>query len=152
MRTPTLAASLIAAFLLGATCARLVPVAAAADAAAPAARIIDIGRMSDEEIGAARPGGTLRTQTLVAAPGATVSIQSGDTPKHYHQGSDEIQYILEGSGSFWLGDTKREIGPGDLIVIPKGVNHGGTVATSGRFKALSIKTPPQAADDVHVVP
>jgi hypothetical protein len=29
--------------------------------------------------------------------------------------------------------------------------HAGSMATTGRFKAIAIKTPPQAADDTHRV-
>jgi len=151
MRTVTFTASLAATFVLGALCARLVPAASAADAAS-APRIVHLLAVTDEELGAPRPGTTLRSQTLHAAPGATVVIQTGDPPKHYHANSDEIQYVIEGSGTFWLGDTRRDVGPGDLIIIPKGTAHGASVATTGRFKVLAIKTPPQAADDVHIVP
>jgi mannose-6-phosphate isomerase-like protein (cupin superfamily) len=95
--------------------------------------------------------GSLRSQTLLGAPGATVAIQTGDAPKHFHQDSVEVQYVVEGSGKFWLGDTQRDVGPGDLIIIPKGTPHGGSVATSGRFKVLAIKAPPQGQGDLHVV-
>ena len=47
---------------------------------------------------------------------------------------------------------KRVLGPGDLIIIPKGAAHAGSVATSGEFKALAIKLPPQAAGDTHLLP
>jgi len=37
------------------------------------------------------------------------------------------------------------------IIIPKGTAHGGTLVTSGPVKALAIKIPPQARDDVTFV-
>jgi mannose-6-phosphate isomerase-like protein (cupin superfamily) len=151
MRTATFTATLAATFVLGVCCARLVPAASAADAA-PVPRIVSLTKITDEDLGAPRPGSTLRSQTLHAAPGATVAIQTGDAPKHFHANSDEIQYVIEGTGTIWLGDAKRDVGPGDLIIIPKGTTHGASVASSGRFKVLAIKTPPQAADDVHIVP
>ena len=40
-----------------------------------------------------------------------------------------------------------DIKPGMLLVIPKGTAHAGTVASSGRFKAIAIKVPPQASGD-----
>ncbi|MGA9918622.1 MAG: cupin domain-containing protein, partial [Paraburkholderia sp.] len=40
----------------------------------------------------------------------------------------------------------------DLIIIPKGTVHAGAVATSGEFKVLSIKLPPQAPGDMQMVP
>ena len=41
----------------------------------------------------------------------------------------------------------RTLKPGDLIVIPKGTAHGGTKPDGRTFKAIAIKTPPQAAGD-----
>lgn len=81
-----------------------------------------------------------------------IAVQSGDTGKHYHADANEVQYVLEGTGKFWLGDTYRDVKPGDLIVIPKGTAHAGSRATAGTFKTIAFKTPPQAADDVHPLP
>ena len=150
MKAAALTALLACTFVLGSLSARFMPSAGAADAATPAPRIVNLGKMTDEDLGAPVIG-TLRSQTLLAAPGATVAIQTGDAPKHFHEGSVEVQYVIEGTGTFWLGDTKRDVGPGDLIIIPKGTAHGGSVAASGRFKVLAFKTPPQAQGDLHVV-
>jgi quercetin dioxygenase-like cupin family protein len=150
MRPLALTATLACTFVLGALSARFMPDAGAADAAAPAPRIVNLAKMTDEDLGAPVVG-SLRSQTLLSAPGASVAIQTGDAPKHFHQDSVEVQYVIEGTGTFWLGDTKRDVGPGDLIIIPKGTTHGASVATSGRFKVLAIKTPPQAQGDLHIV-
>jgi quercetin dioxygenase-like cupin family protein len=92
--------------------------------AALAPLIVNLAAMSDEAIGPQVPNmGTLRTKGLVNTPSGTIAVQSGNVPKHYHNSADEIQYIISGKGVFWLGDEKREVGPGDLIVIPKGTAH-----------------------------
>jgi mannose-6-phosphate isomerase-like protein (cupin superfamily) len=51
----------------------------------------------------------------------------------------------------WLGNERRDIKPGTLIVIPKGTAHSGTIVTSGPIKAIAIKIPPQVNGDVVVV-
>ena len=79
----------------------------------------------------------------------TVQVQLGTVGKHYHASSNEVQYVVEGQGKFWLGDSYKDVGPGDLIIIPKGTPHAGTTTP---FKAIAIKTPPQAKDDLHPVP
>lgn len=123
-----------------------------ADDGTGAARIIDLSKMTDADIGVITPNhGTIRSKTLVNTRNGTVAIQAGDSPKHYHQDSDEIQYVISGTGKFWLGDTQRDIHPGDLIIIPKGTNHAGSHADSGDFKVISIKLPPQASTDLHTV-
>ena len=96
--------------------------------------------------------GTLRSKLLVVTPGGTIARQSGNVPKHYHLGSNEIQYVNSGSGTFWLGNEQHQIHPGDLNIVPKGTAHAGSVAISGEFKALAIKLPPQAPGDTGRTP
>ena len=88
---------------------------------------------------------------LVSADGATISIQDGSPPKHLHANANEIQYILEGTGTIWLGDKEVTVKPGDLVVIPKGTPHGGTKPVGRTIKAIAIKTPPQAPDDTKLL-
>ena len=90
----------------------------------------------------------MNARPLVVTDNATIGIQSGNVAKHTHPKTDEIQYIIEGSGAMWLGNERKEFKPGTLIVIPKGTVHGGTLVTSGPVKAIAIKIPPQARDDV----
>lgn len=117
------------------------------------AQIIDLSAINDAELGNMIPNmGSLRTKTLVATPSGTIALQTGNVPKHMHMGSDEIQYVISGSGTFWLGDEKRQIHAGDLIIIPKGTTHAGSETSSGEFKVLSIKLPPQAPGDMHMEP
>ena len=63
---------------------------------------------------------------LVDTDNATVAIRSGNVAKHIHPKTDEIQFIVEGSGSMWLGTERKEFKPGTLIVTPKGTAHAGT--------------------------
>ena len=112
--------------------------------------IIDIAAIKEMEL-PTTPNPDLRSKGLVTTEHATIAVQMGNVAKHFHSGADEIQYIVEGTGTAWLGDSKREIRPGMLIIIPKGVNHAGTEAISGRFKALAIKIPPQDPKDTTFV-
>jgi mannose-6-phosphate isomerase-like protein (cupin superfamily) len=93
----------------------------------------------------------MNAKVLVVTDNATIGIQSGNVAKHIHSKTDEIQYIIEGSGEMWLGGERKAFKPGTLIVIPKGTAHGGTLVTSGPVKAIAIKIPPQPKDDVTFV-
>ena len=97
------------------------------------------------------PNPEMNARGLVTTDNATIGIQSGNVKKHIHPKTDEIQYIIEGSGSMWLGGERKDFKPGTLLIIPKGTAHAGTIVTSGPVKALAIKIPPQAADDVTFV-
>lgn len=89
----------------------------------------------------------MNAKTLVVTDNATIGIQSGNVAKHMHPKTDEIQYIIEGSGAMWLGGEHKDFKAGTLIVIPKGTAHGGSIVTSGPVKAIAIKIPPQPAND-----
>jgi mannose-6-phosphate isomerase-like protein (cupin superfamily) len=111
------------------------------------AQVIHTGELSDDALGQPNAGGT-RSKMFVTADGATISVQNGMVPKHMHPNTNEMQYILEGTGTIWLGDKQVTVKPGDLVVIPKGTAHGGT---SAPLKAIAIKTPPQAPDDTKML-
>src|SRR5271165_5864609 len=92
----------------------------------------------------------LRSKTVVVADGATIAVQMGTVFKHFHANANEIQIILGGSGTEWLGDKQVALAPGTMLVIPEGTTHGG-LTDAGNLKLLSIKTPPQDPTDVHPV-
>ncbi len=73
----------------------------------------------------------IRNQSLAEArlpPGAA-------TTPHYHPLTEEIYYILEGTGRMTIGDELRDIGAGDAIAIPPGAIH--TIMNTGT-KALKF--------------
>lgn len=118
-----------------------------AEAAPLSAAMIDLAGMKHGDI-PATPNPEMNAKPMVVTDNATVGIQSGNVAKHIHPKTDEIQYIIEGSGAMWLGNERKEFKPGTLIVIPKGTAHAGTIVTHGPVKAIAIKIPPQPKDDV----
>jgi mannose-6-phosphate isomerase-like protein (cupin superfamily) len=140
--------SIAAAFAAGCGVTHLLRPAIAAENIA--AQVIHTGEMEGDALSPAASNG-MRNKLFVAADGATISIQDGNTPKHLHPNTNEIQYILEGTGTIWLGDKEVRVKPGDLIVIPKGTPHGGSKPDGRTLKAIAIKTPPQAPDDVKLL-
>jgi len=143
----TVAAGAFAAGLLLQPATRYAITEARAAAAPLTATVIDLAALKHGDIPTtANP--EMNSKALVVTDNATVAIQSGNVKKHIHPKTDEIQYIIEGSGSMWLGAERKDFKPGTLLIIPKGTAHAGTIVTSGPVKALAIKIPPQPADDV----
>ena len=142
------AVSMAAAFAAGCGMTHLLQPALAAENIT--AQIIHTGEMEGDALGPANNVG-YRSKMFMNADGATISIQVGNVPKHMHPNTNEIQYILDGTGTIWLGGKEVTVKPGDLVIIPKGTAHGGTKPISGQVKAIAIKTPPQAPDDVKVL-
>ena len=142
--------SLAAAFAAGCSVTHLLRPAIAAENIT--AQVISTGELEGDKLG--MPSGTgMRSKLFVAADGMTISIQDGNVGKHMHPNTNEIQYILDGTGTIWLGDKEVRVKPGDLVVIPKGTAHGGTKPDAGSapIKAIALKTPPQAPDDTKLL-
>jgi mannose-6-phosphate isomerase-like protein (cupin superfamily) len=148
MNRVTTSLSIAVAFAAGCGVTHLLRPALAADTIA--AQVIHTGELEGEALSPAASNG-MRNKLLVAVDGATIAIQDGSPPKHLHANANEIQYILEGTGTIWLGDKEVTVKPGDLVVIPKGTPHGGTKPNGRTIKAIAIKTPPQAADDTKML-
>ncbi len=68
------------------------------------------------------------------------------TERHYHVASEELYYVLEGSGELELDGELRRVGPGDAVLIPPGARHSFTGGPGGaRF--LCCCAPPYSHDD-----
>ena len=126
------ALSIAAAFAAGCGVTHLLRPALAAESIT--AQVIHTGEMEGDKLGDANKVG-FRSKMFVSADGATVSIQDGNVPKHMHPNTNEMQFVLEGTGTVWLGDKEVTVKPGDLIVIPKGTPHGGTKPNGRAIKA-----------------
>ncbi|HTZ54156.1 MAG TPA: cupin domain-containing protein [Candidatus Acidoferrum sp.] len=139
-------------FVLGVTIARIPFARAAAAPLQPAA--IDLMAITTADMpppSAIFPN--LHVKQLLATDCVTAQLALGNAPKHYHAGASEIQVILDGSGQEWLGERKVDLRPGMMIIIPAGTAHSGTVDTSGgKLRLVAFKTPPQAPDDIHLMP
>jgi mannose-6-phosphate isomerase-like protein (cupin superfamily) len=62
---------------------------------------------------------SLRAQSLAEA-----TLRPGQsTEKHLHVKTEEVYYVLSGSGLMEMGEEKRKVGPGDGIAIPPGSEH-----------------------------
>jgi len=149
MRHVAIALAVAFAFVAGlvvSPMARLAPPDAHSQSAPLTPMMIDLAALKHGDL-PTTPNPEMNAKGLVVTDNATVGIQSGNVAKHIHPKTDEIQYIIEGSGAMWLGSERKEFKPGTLIIIPKGTAHGGTLVTSGPVKAIAIKIPPQPAGD-----
>jgi mannose-6-phosphate isomerase-like protein (cupin superfamily) len=137
------------AFGAGALVSRLPDTARAA--APVVAMSLDLTSLNPADFPAPNPLlPNLRTKNLALVDTTAFSYSIGTAPKHTHAGTTEVQLILSGSGTEWLGDKQVPIGPGSFLVIPPNTAHGGF--TGGPFHIYAAKTPPQDSSDYHMVP
>jgi hypothetical protein len=96
MNRTAITLSIAAAFAAGCGVTHLLRPAFAAENIT--AQIIHTGELEGEGLGLPSGSG-LRSRMFVSADGATVSVQDGNVPKHMHLNANEMQFILEGTGT-----------------------------------------------------
>jgi quercetin dioxygenase-like cupin family protein len=60
---------------------------------------------------------------------------------HVHGEQDKVYLVLEGKGTFQVGDEKQVLGPGDGTMAPAGEEHGVLNHTQDRLKVLVFVAP-----------
>jgi quercetin dioxygenase-like cupin family protein len=61
---------------------------------------------------------------------------------HVHPDSDKIYVVLEGRGRFQIGGEAREVGAGQAVIAPAGVEHGAENGEKARLVMLVAMAPP----------
>jgi 1,2-dihydroxy-3-keto-5-methylthiopentene dioxygenase len=73
-----------------------------------------------------------------ATPGLDVMLAKFD--KEHTHSEDEVRFILAGRGVFFLHDKDKvvsvEVGPGDMIRVPRGTEHWFTLCEDRRIRAI----------------
>jgi len=67
-------------------------------------------------------------------------------PFHTHPTREEIIYVLSGRAEQWIDAEHRILGPGELVLIPKGEVHGTYNPFRERLVFLAILAPANAAE------
>jgi quercetin dioxygenase-like cupin family protein len=62
------------------------------------------------------------------------------SPVHVHDRDDEAVFVLDGTGVFWAGDHRWELGSGDAAYLPRGVPHTYLV-TSDTLDMITVCNP-----------
>jgi mannose-6-phosphate isomerase-like protein (cupin superfamily) len=73
------------------------------------------------------------------------------TTPHYHPLTEEICYILVGTGLMQVGDERQAVGPGDAIAIPPGTFHQITNTGSETLRFLCCCAPSYEYEDTVLV-
>ena len=60
---------------------------------------------------------------------------------HIHGGQDKVYLVLEGKGTFQVGNEKQVLGPGDGTMAPAGEEHSVLNHTEDQLKVLVFVAP-----------
>lgn len=81
---------------------------------------------------------------------AEATIGAGEaTVRHYHRESEEIYYLVEGSGEMELDGERAAVAAGDAILIPPGAWHQIRAGDDGPLRLLCACAPPYRHEDTH---
>jgi mannose-6-phosphate isomerase-like protein (cupin superfamily) len=72
-------------------------------------------------------------------------LEITDAKLHFHQRTDEIYYVLDGSGRMRVGDAEIELHTDVTVYVPRGVKH----KAWGNLKVLVVCIPRGVLNDVH---
>ncbi len=67
------------------------------------------------------------------------------TDRHYHRRTEEIYFLLEGEGEMEVDGERRQVGPGEAVLIPAGAWHQILAGSPLRF--LCTCAPPYSHED-----
>jgi mannose-6-phosphate isomerase-like protein (cupin superfamily) len=107
----------------------------------------------DAEPFTTKDGSTIRVLLDAEAGGsanqslAEATLEDGQTTqRHYHASTEEIYVVLEGRGELEVDGARREVGPGDAVLLPPGAWHE-LRATGGPMRFLCCCAPPYRHED-----
>jgi mannose-6-phosphate isomerase-like protein (cupin superfamily) len=92
------------------------------------------------------PTAPVRNQSLAEA-----TLEPGQaTERHYHRESEELYYLIEGSGEMEIDGERARVTPGDAILIPPGAWHQIHAADQeGPLRFLCCCAPPYRHEDTY---
>jgi mannose-6-phosphate isomerase-like protein (cupin superfamily) len=90
------------------------------------------------------PTAPVRNQSLAEATLAPGQV----TERHYHAETEEIYYVVGGSGEMELDGERRPVGVGDAVLIPPGAWHQ-IRAGDQQLRFLCCCAPAYRHEDTH---
>jgi mannose-6-phosphate isomerase-like protein (cupin superfamily) len=110
---------------------------------------VKIASISGVEFFVTKDGSTIRElhHTDVQSLAEATLEPDEATQRHYHRASEEIYFVLKGSGRMEVDGETRMVRPGDAILIPAGAWH--TLENNGtsELRILCCCAPPYADAD-----
>jgi mannose-6-phosphate isomerase-like protein (cupin superfamily) len=114
---------------------------------------MEIASVSSAEPFATKDGSTIRELHHTAAQSLAEATLEPDqaTQRHYHRATEEIYFVVKGSGMMEVDGERAQIRPGDAVLIPPGAWH--TLENNGtsEMRILCCCVPPYSHEDTFFV-
>jgi mannose-6-phosphate isomerase-like protein (cupin superfamily) len=114
---------------------------------------MDVASLSSVEPFTTKDGSTIRelhhTQAQSLAEATLEPAQA--TQRHYHRASEEIYFVVKGSGTLEVDGEERRVRPGDAVLIPPGAWHSLENDGTSELRILCCCSPPYSHEDTFFV-
>ena len=113
-----------------------------------------VNQIAEQEPFTTADGSTIRS--ILDCTNAPVENQSlaeasllsgGSTQRHFHKVSEELYFILEGSGTMEINGTSQQVTVGDAILIPTDQWHQISADKGTELRFLCCCSPPYSHED-----
>lgn len=110
---------------------------------------MDVTQLDKVEPFVTKDGSTVRELFHTDAQSlAEATLEPGEaTQRHHHRATEEIYFVVKGSGRMEVDGSARTVRPGDAILIPPGAWHTLENDGSSELRILCCCAPPYAHDD-----
>lgn len=111
-------------------------------------KIASLGRV---EAFRTKDGSTIRELHHTAVQSLAEATLEPDeaTERHYHRRSEEVYFVVKGSGELEVDGETRTVRPGDAVLIPPGAWHTLVNTGSSELRILCCCAPPYAHEDTY---
>ena len=110
---------------------------------------MDVTQLDKAEPFVTKDGSTIRELHHTAEQSLAEATLEPDqaTERHYHRATEEIYFVLKGSGRMEVDGDTRIVRPGDAVLIPPGAWHTLDNNGSSELRILCCCSPPYSHDD-----
>jgi mannose-6-phosphate isomerase-like protein (cupin superfamily) len=77
-----------------------------------------------------------------------LAIDPDSAMSHVHLGTEEVLYVLEGTGEVRVEGASHQVGPGQAVFIPDGAEHSYVNTGAEPLVVVGAMAPPIAVDDI----
>ena len=110
---------------------------------------MDVTHLDKTEPFVTKDGSTIRELHHTAEQSLAEATLEPDqaTERHYHRATEEIYFVLKGSGRMEVDGDTLTVRPGDAVLIPPGAWHTLDNNGSSELRILCCCSPPYSHDD-----
>ena len=112
---------------------------------------MDVSSLNSVEAFVTKDGSTIRELHHTALQSLAEATLEPDeaTQRHYHRVSEEIYFVLKGSGELEIDGQRKHVRPGDAALIPAGAWHELVNDGNSELRILCCCSPPYSHDDTY---